>query len=313
MGYLDDLKKQAQVLSTEQQGPGPQEQQRAAVERALQLALRLIYGYLRELAEQLNVVKPDISVSYDIEGYDRLAGLSQGDYTLWIDDPRVIGDLCLSFACRHHNARPRVMRTPDRSAFLKQRDYLWRHGLKFDSKLAANGEGTYLLEPMVPVSLRFLPDSQTRRIRFVIKNLNRLGEESYLIDPLRLNRQRLDGIAGLVLRKPNSLQKLTGPLITDDAKTRIRQALAEERKRQLRHEAKAAAISLAEQKAEAERRLPVRVRRTTLTTIRRSAAAVNAQGKRLQPHVLSAYQRGVDELKDLVSKVFAQIQRYLFR
>lgn len=313
MGYLDDLKRQAQIICTKHQGPSPQEQQQAAVERALQLSLRLIYGYLRELAGQLNVVKPDLSVSYDIEGYGRIADLSQGEYTLRIDDPRVIGDLSLSFACGHHNPRPRVMRTPDRSAFLKQRDYLWRHGLKFDSKLAVNGEGTFLLEPMVPVSLRFLPDPKTRRIRFVTKNLDRLGEESYLIDPLRLNRQHLDGIAGLVLRKPNSLEKLIGPLITDEAKTRIRQALAEERKRQLRHEAKAAAISLAEQKAEAERRIPVRVRRATLMTIARLAAAVNALGKRLRPHVLSAYQRGLDGLKHLVSKISAQIHTHLFR
>ncbi|MFZ0256914.1 MAG: hypothetical protein WAN46_15015 [Gammaproteobacteria bacterium] len=309
MDYLDDLRKQAQVLRGEQVGPSPEERQQAAVERVLQLSLRLIYGYLRELAAQLNVVKPHLSVSYDIEGYGQIADLSQGDYILGIDAPTVIGDLSLAFACGSRDPRPRVIRTSHRSAFLKQRDYLWRHGLKFDSKLAVGGEGTFLLEPMVPVSLRFLPDPKVRRIRFVIKNLDLLGEESYLIDPLRLKRQHLDGIAGLVLRKPNSLEKLTGTLITDDAKVRIRQALAEERRQQLCHEAEAAAISLAEQKAKAEGRLAVRMCRA----IGRLTAAVNSLCRRLHPYALSACQRGLDELKCVASKISTRVHTYLFR
>ena len=313
MGYLDDLKKQAQVIREEDQGPSPAEQQQAAIERALQLSLRLIHGYLRELIDQLNVVKPDISAGYDIEGFGRLADLSQGDYLLHLDDPRVIGDLALAFVCGHAEASPRVMRTSDRSAFVKQRDYLWRHGLKFESKLAVSGEGTFLLEPMIPVSLRFLPDARARRIRFVIKNLETLGEESYLIDPLRLKRQHLDGIAGLVLRKPNSLERLTGPLISDDAKTRIRQALAEERKQQQHHEARAAAISQAEQQAAAQRRMPARMRRATMMAIDRLTATVNALWNELRPHALAASRWAADRLKHLVAKLSAQIHTHLFR
>lgn len=310
MGYLDDLKRQAQGIRQGQQDSSPQEQQQAAVDRALQLSLRLIYGYLAELAEHLNVVEPELSVCYDIEGYGRIADLRQHDYTLQIDDLRVISDLTLSFICSHAEARPRIMRTTDRSTFLKQRDYLWRHGLTFDSKLAVGGEGTVLFEPAVPVSLRFSPDSKARRIRFVIKNLSRLGEESYLIDPLRLKRQHLDGIAGLVLRQPDSLEKLTGPLITDDAKTRIRQALAEERKRQLRYDVIAAAISRAEQKAEAENRISARTRRATLVALRRLVTALR---KRLTPYVCSAYRRVLDELKQVVARISAQIHTHLLR
>lgn len=313
MDYLDDLRKQAEMLRTEQAAPSPQEQQQAAVERALQLSLRLIYGYLRELAAQLNVVKPHLSVSYDIEGWGRIADLSQGEYLLRIDDPTLIGDLSLCFACGARDARPRVVRTSDRAAFLKLRDYFWRHGLKFDSKLAVGGEGTFLLEPMVPVSLRFLPDLTTRRIRFVIKNLDVLGEESYLIDPLRLKREHLDGIAGLVLRKPNSLEKLTGPLITDDARARIRQALAEERRQQQRHEAQAAAISLAEQKAEAEGRLAARMCRAIMAAIGRLTAAGNGLYKRLRPYAISACQWGLGELKRVGSKISTRVQTHRFR
>lgn len=313
MGYLDDLKKQAQGIRKEQQDPPPQEHHQAAVERALQLSLRLIYGYLVELVEHLNVVKPEVSVSYEIEGYGRIADLRQDNYTLQIDDRRLIGSITLSFTCGHPEPRPRVMRAPDRSAFMKQRDYLLRHGLTFDSKLAVSGEGTLLVEPMITVSLRFSPDPKARRIRFDIKNLSCLGQESYLIDPIRLNRQHLDGIAGLVLRKPDSLEKLTGPLITDDAKMRIRQALVEERKQQLRHDAEAAAISRAERKAEAETRIPARTRRATLLALGRLAAAGNALWKRLTPCVLSACRLGFNELKQVASKITARMHTRLLR
>lgn len=313
MGYLDDLKKQAQGIRQEQLDPSLQEHQQAAVQRALQLSLRLIYGYLAELTEHLNLVRPDITVRYDIEGYGTIADLRQGDYVLQVDDPRLIGDLALSFACAATESHARAIRTADRSAFLRQRDYLWRHGLKFDSKLAVSGEGTLLIEPVVPVTLRFVPDVKTRRIRFVIHNLDRLGEESYLIDPLRLNRQHLDGIAGLVLRKPDSLQQLTGPLITDHAKTRIRKALAEERKRQLRHEAKAAAISLAEQKAATERRLSARLRRASRTAVDDLADALVALGKWLRPYALSAHRWSLSTLRRLIAKLSAGIQSHLSR
>lgn len=312
MGYLDDLKKQARIVREEQQGSNPQEQQQTAIERVLQLSLRLIYGYLRELTEQLNVVKPDLSVSYDIEGYGRITGLCQGDYMLRIDDPQRTGEVSLAFACGHHDARPRVMRTPDRLAFLKQREYLWRHGLKFDSKLTVTGEGIFLLEPLIPVSLRFLPDLKTRRIRFLIKNLEDLGEASYLIDSHSLKREHLDGIAGLVLRKPNSLEKLIGPLITDNARLRIRQALAEERKQQVRHEAKAAAVFLAEQKAAAERRFPAKLRRAAMIAVDRLTAITNALCKRLRPPAQAVAQRALDGLKRIGSRISARIHNHPF-
>lgn len=302
MGYLDDLKKQAQVIRAEQHASSMREHQRAAVERALQLSLRLVHGYLRELAAQLNIVQPSLSISYDIEGYGRIRDMIQSDYTVEVDDAKVIGELTFSFACRHRDTRPRVVRMPDRAAFLRQRDTFWRHDLKFESKLAVSGEGSFLLEPTVPVSLRFLPDPDTCRIRCVIKNLELLGEETYLIDPLRLKREHLDGIAGLVLRKPNSLEKLTGPLITNDAKVRIRQALAEERREQQRHEAEVAAISLAEQEAEAEKRFSARMRRKIRRALDPMAAAVHGLGRRLPRDAIAACQGGLEALKRMGSK-----------
>jgi hypothetical protein len=313
MGYLDDLKKQAQTIREEQRSSSPQEEQQAAIERALQLSLRLIYAYLRELATQLNVVKPNLSVSYDIVGYGRIADLSQGDYSVEVDDFKIIGELSLAFACRHRDPRPRVITTADGCAFLRQRDFLGRHDLKFDSKLAISGGGTFLLEPWVPVSIRFLSDTKTRRIRCVIKNLEHLGEESYLIDPLRLKRPHLDGIAGLVLRKPNSLEKLTGPLITDSARVRIRRALAEERRQQLRHEAEVAAISCAEERAEAERRFLARVRRGSTLASDRLVAAARGLWKHFASYVIAVCQAGYEELKNMSSKISKQIHSYLSR
>lgn len=313
MAYLDELKQQAQVIRGEQKGGSPEARQQAVVARTVHLSLRLIHRYLQELAEQLNVVKPIVSASYDIEGYGSLADLSQQDYTVQVDDPKNIGAISFTCSCLHHDTRPRLLRTPDRFAFLKQRDYLWQHGLQFDSKLTVSGEGTFFLDPSVPMTLRFLPDNTNHRIRLVIKNFDRLGEDSYFIDPRKIDRQRLDGIAGVVLRKPNSLERLTGPLIADEVKARIRHALEQEQAEPLHPEETMAVIALAKQQREAEKRRVAKLHRAANTAFGNLMQTLRTALKQLRPVITATGRRCVSKLRQLAATATARLSARLLR
>lgn len=261
MGYLEDLKQEAQTRKAEQQRreTGEQAQQASIVE--LQPKLRQIYGYLKDLTEQLNVVKPDLRVNYQVEGLGQLQGLAQGDYAVSADNPNDLKSVTLSFSCGRGDDNRRTIQTADRDAFLRQREYLWQHNLQFDYKVSATGQTTFLLKPQITVRIEFVPDPAAHKIRCTVRNLDRLGKDSYLIEPEAINSAGLDAIAAVVLRKSSSLETLTGAKLSEQDRARIREALQKEQEELRRHDRIVATITAAEERQATQNRPINKLRR----------------------------------------------------
>ena len=190
---------------------GSKEYQQAAFRSEAQAALVRLYTYLRELVDNLNAVRPDVSVSYRVEGYGEFTGLRQSEYRLLADDPSAIA---LSFVCSKdqkvtfpREGRPNIQR---------QWDYMASHGLRFAFEEARRHtvgktyQGSFRLECRVPVTLSFAVDLEALRIRFTARNLDFLGEQVYSLKPDVIGGEFFEALAQAVVRKPNRLNQARG-------------------------------------------------------------------------------------------------------
>ncbi|MBL0122619.1 MAG: hypothetical protein IPP88_07745 [Betaproteobacteria bacterium] len=77
MGLLDDLKKEADTLKSQE---AERTQSVKANAAAVDRALRKTFQYMYELFKQLNVVKPACPLVYDLLTVGKIDGLIQSDY-----------------------------------------------------------------------------------------------------------------------------------------------------------------------------------------------------------------------------------------
>ncbi|RKZ37742.1 MAG: hypothetical protein DRQ37_01150, partial [Gammaproteobacteria bacterium] len=108
-----------------------------------------------------------------------------------------------------------------------QREYMWSHSLKFKSKLAANGAGTFLLEPYVPLLFEFTLDTEKAAIRMRAKNLEVLGTSIFLLNGDAVNEDFMDELGKTMLCKESRFKELTGSTVSDDMRRKLREQLAQ--------------------------------------------------------------------------------------
>lgn len=267
MGYLDQLKKQSKAIQQQdEQRDGALEEQR--IFQKLQPGLQAILQYLEELTDVLNEVKPQLSASYDIEGYGELIDLRQQAYQVQVDNRDDICQITFSFECLDENRAPRVFTVDGRDAFLRQRDYLWKNNLRFKEKFAMDDRGKFFLEPRVRVQFVFSPDIKQRKIGLKIRNLRGIGWMQRWIAPGNINEQTLDhDLGGLILRKIDDLDELSTGQMTEEMRQEIKEKLRQAQKAQKQQDER---IAAEEEKALMESRLVNRLRRNLNTLVRKT-------------------------------------------
>ena len=133
MGYLDELRKQAETRQAEEQVEQELREQREAFYRVEILPrLESCYSYLSQMVEHLNYVKPDIRVSYQLKGYGPLTDLNQGDYEVKVDSRRNMQQILLRYSCR--GEEPVEFSVHGKKAINRYIDYLRGTGMAFQHR-----------------------------------------------------------------------------------------------------------------------------------------------------------------------------------
>lgn len=229
MSYLDQLKteaqaRQAQELEIQQQHA----QQEEIFQTQVKPALEQLYHYLRELAQQLNYLKPETRVSYEIKGYGELDDFQQQNYRVMsYHELEALGyqsfdhlrnrndrlvDLSSNFVLRCTCKVPykiRIKKYSKREMEL-QKDFLVKHKIRFtcteendiDYKLK---RAIFIVEPMIHVEFDFVGNMETSAIDLTVKNFTTLGNKTYTLEPADINAFFLDELAKYMTRQPNHL------------------------------------------------------------------------------------------------------------
>jgi DNA-directed RNA polymerase subunit RPC12/RpoP len=198
------LKQQAaEKLASEAKQTGLQQQQKAALSKALSNA----YSYLCDFTKQVNVLKPEYPGAYilsDLAKFDALTW-KEGftDYRLvpGATDDRLLERVTLSYSLTGKDPII-VEREPPRIELFARS--LHENGLaadvtEFKNNLGRVARTRFAIKREVRASLLLVGDYATGDMRLRIVNVQRLGSEDYRIPADELTQSALEEVALLVL------------------------------------------------------------------------------------------------------------------
>lgn len=213
MGLLDDLKQQAESRKQEELT------NRAEKSRNLQsvhTALRAAFRYLSDLANSLNIIKPEVARTFYIEGSTRFENLGVSNFRVrdrrgTVDHKDYLEEVSLRFNWAGREPLVTERDTPPLTQRL--RDHLGGYGMRFQHKDIKNDRGVvvrtvFTVEPEIIASATFSGNWDTGKIRLALKNIETLGTVDYQYDDAELDQALLDELAMLILGRPNNLKNL---------------------------------------------------------------------------------------------------------
>ena len=230
MGLLDELKNEAETLKATDSGDQEtaSAQTHAESNRMLVPKMMALYKYFNEFTEHLNVVSPDVSSDYLLEGLGTLTSLRQGDYKLATDDPKKIEKFTFHWTCSREGRQE--FKIENQIIAEKHRERIWNANLRFNKRDLQDGAGTiFVVEDYVPVTIEFAIDPVKNVIGLKLKNLGALGTVSHAFPQEKINAELMDELAKCVLRRPNRFDELTGEKMSDTLRQRIRESVEQER------------------------------------------------------------------------------------
>lgn len=215
MGFLDELKRQATLAQTEKNETS------ASIEADIRLVnekLEKVFFYFHELGKQLAVLKPSSPYVFDIYGCDSLIDLTVQD--LWAnackkmqgnDFTDLIDRVTLSLS--YSNDRKFLIERNEPALIKRQEDFLYRHAIKFEAvEIKDEKRVIETVKFEIPCEVRALVivfgNSATKKISFVTKNVERLGEQEFSFDAEQIDENLLDEFAKFLIGFSNEFRSM---------------------------------------------------------------------------------------------------------
>lgn len=207
-GLLEQLRGQADArLHAEHQAAV----QSARHTETLDGAMRQVFSYLHELAQQLNVVKPPVARCYRLYGNLELADLS---WERGVADYRTQTRAEMEAMCRvvmscHLQGKKPLQVTREGSAIESFRRALIDNGVLFSCEEIRNArrlleKAIFTLPAEVKIHLNWEADFERGCIVIGTSNLERFGSMRYQLDVAQVDRTLLDDFGRLLLGQPSS-------------------------------------------------------------------------------------------------------------
>ena len=213
MGFLDDLKRQAEATKARQSADDDKQGRNAGL---TDMACKTASNYFAQLVQQLNVLRPRSKVTYRLDRTQRFADLPLVDFRSDARTKRLRG----AEACDHVVLRWRIASAqplaitknfvPDIESFESR---LRRGGVRYEAHEVRHAETAKLREMRYEfiadfnASVLITPDHDAARLHFELVNLD--GFETVTVDfpAFEVGSTRLDDLAHWVLGEPNAFLK----------------------------------------------------------------------------------------------------------
>ena len=227
MGLLDELREQAEKIKAEELA---QQEAQRALESYYQLYLKPTmleaYGYLSELVNHLNVVKPEIYAAYPLNPLQpEGTRLLQSDYRFEYDDPkqpRQIDILCqcaldspLEFELNGQQA------VEQHTALLDRYKFFYHRTDRRDARHEVVG-ARFTLEGPMRAQIRILADPDGRCIHVLLRNIETEPLRRYRFSPEQLDHHRLERLGSVLLREKRALVQVeVSPAVRQQLRDRL--------------------------------------------------------------------------------------------
>ena len=212
MGLLDDLKKKAESVRTQDNFQRTVQTENIAV---VEDAMRRTFRYLHDLLEQLKVIKPTNPIVYSLHGIGEMRDLGFSDSSIDYRTKKV--------ADKEHYERVElylvwssptdlvVARDMPQTAE-KVRDILRAANVRFKEDEKKGAMGTVVLTKFsIPKTVRadvsIRADYDKRRLAVVTKNLLRTGSDDFAFPADECNEKLLEDLAHVLIGQPSDFRR----------------------------------------------------------------------------------------------------------
>lgn len=213
MGLLDDLKKQAETVKSQQIS---QESLRAGMSLQVEDKMKLSFQYLNELFKQLAVLKPVNPITFSVPGVIDLQNLQFGD--TFIDSRKSrqgnsdVYDLIQIYLKWGSPATKVALERDMPAAAQKVRDALFAAGIKFAEDEVKNARSNvagwrFNIEYALVTDVTIRPDREQGRLLVRARNLMRLGIDDFAMPADDVTEEVLEEFAKTLLGHPSAFQK----------------------------------------------------------------------------------------------------------
>jgi hypothetical protein len=202
-GRLALLKQLAKAKLTEEKKPDPKEGLNARVSDALQRASK----YLRELAEQLNIVQPAFAKGYTIVGIPEFSGLAweSGRVDVRMSPGSSNAKLCEQVMLNFRlSGKKQIRATRESPANDRLKQLLTDYKIEFKARDERNERGTFGRTQFefpcdVTASVVLIGDFDAGTILLKTRNVERFGLLEHRIAPEAISEESLEEFTGFLL------------------------------------------------------------------------------------------------------------------
>ena len=213
-GLLEKLRREAQAKQmSESQIFSLQEQRKRHISETLQAA----FQYLRDLCEQLNIVKPDYPLAYsliNVVNFDQLAWQEgRADYRTVASAGEDKLFEQVTVRCRLGAPGRELSVERENPAHEVFRNALFENNIVFKEDGVRNERGhvartLFTFSREVKAGLIFVADYKVGDIRLQLRNLQRFGMAEYRLPPEALTHEALEELGRLLLGEPSRFEKM---------------------------------------------------------------------------------------------------------
>lgn len=212
MGLLDDLKKQADMLKTQQM---LQRTVQADKLKLVEEKMKQTFLYVNELLKQLAVVKPTSPLMFSIPGVTNFQGLGFADSFIDYRRKRV-GDKeyfdTINFYIKWGSDKPVVIDCDSTSAAQKARDSLWLSKVKFTEEEKKNAKALiigarFVIPAAVVTDIGIKADHDQGRMMIAAKNLFGIGVDQYAVPVPEVSEAMLEDFAKALIGQKSEFRK----------------------------------------------------------------------------------------------------------
>jgi hypothetical protein len=210
VGFLDDLKRQAEALKAQQTGDTAALARNTALAEA---ACKTLAGYVGALATQLDVLRPPSPTRFTLDRQNVFEALQMADFRADSRLKPLRGEQVFDYIVLHWQLRSgRALQLtkdflPDME---KLESRLRQSGAQFDNEALRNPDNGKLLGRRYSFvadfvgSVRATPLHDTARIHFQLHNLDGFESVSLELPATEVGSARLDELARWIVGQPNA-------------------------------------------------------------------------------------------------------------
>lgn len=212
MGLLDDLKKQADMVKSQQLS---QQSMREESTKLVEAKMHQTFIYLNELLKQLAVLRPTNPMAYSIPGIGEFQNLGFAESFINYRKKKIYDkdyyDV-IPFFIKWASPASLSLERDMPATIQKVRDVLWSFGLKFtEEEIKKPGGGFQKLKFTVPntvtCDIAITADHDNGRLLVKGKHFLRLGADELHIPAGDINEALLEEFAKMLIGQPSVLRK----------------------------------------------------------------------------------------------------------